>query len=143
MLIPPWYVSSISERLALYNELAAVNSENGLRTFSDNLRDRFGKLPDEVISLMDTVRLKWAGKEIGLEKITLGRGGMKLFFPADPSHPLFASDRFQRMLQYVAGKPEKFSVRQTEKMLFLQVRLVEDLHQALFVLEEMSRAAKA
>jgi transcription-repair coupling factor (superfamily II helicase) len=143
MLIPPWFVSSISERLALYNELSAVDSENGLRTFGDNLRDRFGKLPDEVISLMDTVRLKWAGKELGLEKVTLGRGGMKLFFPSDPTHPLFSSERFQKMLQFVAGKPEKFSVRQTDKMLFLQVRLVEDLHQALYVLEEMEQAASA
>jgi len=143
MLIPPWYVSSISERLALYNELASVENENALRTFADNLRDRFGKLPDEVVSLLDTVRLKWAGKRNGLEKITLGRGGMKLFFPADPAHPLFASERFQKMLQYVAGKPEKFSVRQTDKMLFLQVRLVEDLHQSLYVLEEMEQAALA
>jgi hypothetical protein len=47
------------------------------------------------------------------------------------------------MLQFVAGKPEKFSVRQTDKMLFLQVRLVEDLHQALYVLEEMEQAASA
>ena len=140
MLIPPWYVSSVSERLSLYNDLAAVDTETGLRNFADNLRDRFGKLPDEVISLLDTVRLKWVGKRLGLEKVSLGRGGLRMYFPADPQAPIYASESFQQMLQFVATRPDKFLLKQTDKALILSALRVEDLHQALFVLDEMEQA---
>jgi hypothetical protein len=47
------------------------------------------------------------------------------------------------MLQFVATRPDKFLLKQTDKALILSALRVEDLHQALFVLDEMEQACLA
>ncbi len=140
MLIPAEYVTNIAERVSLYSELANIENEKKLHEFSENLKDRFGKLPDTVVRLIDTVRLKWAGKRIGIEKITLINGSLKLYFPGDPSAGIYASSAFDRIMQHVADSPHKYSLKQTDKALILTVRSTETVFEAIYVLSEIEGA---
>jgi transcription-repair coupling factor (superfamily II helicase) len=135
MLIPSHFVTQVAERLALYSELSSIDSEAGLQAFSEQLRDRFGKLPDAVLALLDTVRLKWAGKQLGLEKITLNDGRMRLYFPGDPNAAVYHSDAFVQMMGSIASQPGKFSMKQTDKALIVNVSAVYNVFEALFVLD--------
>jgi transcription-repair coupling factor (superfamily II helicase) len=135
MLIQSHYVTQVAERLALYSELSSIATEMQLKAFAEQLRDRFGKLPDAVVALLDTVRLKWAGKQMGLEKITLNDGRMRLYFPGDPNASVYHSDVFVEMMNRIATQPGKFSMKQTDKALIVNVTGVENVFEALFVLE--------
>jgi len=140
MLIPSDFVTNIAERLSLYTELANVKNESELMQFSSGLADRFGKLPQSVLKLIDTVRLKWAGKRLGLEKITLNNGQMRMYFPGDSAALVYSSNAFARMMQHVANSPNKFSMKQTDKALITQVRGVESVFEAMAVLADFEAA---
>jgi len=140
MLIPSDYVSNIAERLSLYSELANIENDKQLNEFGDNLRDRFGKIPDTVLRLLDTVRLKWTGKKLGIEKITLNNGNMRVYFPGDPASAIYSSTAFDRIMQHVADSPQKYSIKQTDKALILTIRSVETVFESMFVLGEIEGA---
>ena len=42
-----------------------------MELFSNNLIDRFGKLPLQVIDLLKSIELKWIGVKLGFDKIIL------------------------------------------------------------------------
>jgi transcription-repair coupling factor (superfamily II helicase) len=136
MLIPSDYVTQTAERLALYSELSSINTELELQRFGGNLKDRFGKLPLTVVALLDTVRLKWAGKQLGMEKIALSNGGMRCYFPGDPNAAVYHSESFGAIMGFVASNPNKFSVKQTDKALIVTVKGLETVFEALHVLGE-------
>ncbi len=139
ILIPSHYVSQTAERLSLYSELSNIETELQLRQFSDQLVDRFGKLPTEVSALIDSVRLKWAGKELGMEKIVLSEMRMRCYFPGDPNAAVYQSDLFAAIMGFVAMNQSKFSVKQTDKALIVQVNQVDNIFEALHVLGEWKK----
>ena len=58
LLIPDQYISNISERLRVYNDLDNLQEEEELNQFVlDRLEDRFGKIPDVVEDLIKVVRV--------------------------------------------------------------------------------------
>lgn len=136
ILIPSTYVTQTAERLSLYSELSNIESELQLRNFSEQLIDRFGKLPTEVIALIDSVRLKWAGKDLGMEKIVLSEMRMRCYFPGDPNASVYQSNAFAEIMGFVAQNQSKFVVKQTDKALIVQVNQVGNIFEALHVLGE-------
>ena len=76
ILFPDDYVNSITERLNLYNELGSLTKEIEIKQFETKLMDRFGELPIQVIDLLDSVRIKWLAKKLGLEKVILKKKRM-------------------------------------------------------------------
>ena len=71
LLFPDYYINSNSERLKLYSELNKISTNNDLEIFNNNLIDRFGKLPLQVIDLLKSIELKWIGIKLGFDKIIL------------------------------------------------------------------------
>lgn len=67
LLFPDEYINNITERLSLYNELGSVKNISELEAYEKRLIDRFGPLPKEAVSLLNSVRIKWKAKQIGLE----------------------------------------------------------------------------
>ena len=57
-------VSSVEERLSLYQKLAEIQSKEELQKFENELIDRFGNLPKEAKNLLKSVELKWIAAEI-------------------------------------------------------------------------------
>ena len=142
ILIPAYYVSQTSERISLYSELSNVKTELGLRDFLNELKDRFGKPPQEVLALIDSVRLKWSAKELGLEKVALTPTKMRCFYPGESSAAVYQSDSFSYLISMLAQNPKKYTAKQTEKAFIVEVLGVNDVFQALYELNEWKKALK-
>ncbi|MDQ3856131.1 MAG: transcription-repair coupling factor, partial [Chloroflexota bacterium] len=69
--LPPEYIADTDTRLRLYRRLAAVASERDLRTVQDELRDRFGPLPEPAKHLIGLIELKLLASEAGVTAIAL------------------------------------------------------------------------
>jgi transcription-repair coupling factor (superfamily II helicase) len=80
VLIPENYVSDLPVRLGLYRRIGALQSDAESEALAAELVDRFGKLPSEVENLLETVALKRACREAGVEKLDAGPKGMVLSF---------------------------------------------------------------
>ena len=75
VLIPEHYVPDLDVRMALYRRLSSLDTKNEREGFAAELIDRFGKLPEEVESLMQVVALKAMCKRAGVSKLDAGPKG--------------------------------------------------------------------
>ena len=101
LLFPDNYVNNISERLNLYTQLNNLKMEDELNTFKTELIDRFGKLPKQVIDLLNSVQIKWLATKIGFEKIIMKQGKLICYFINDQQSPFYQSPNFTKVLQFV------------------------------------------
>ncbi|MFB6258124.1 MAG: transcription-repair coupling factor [Flavobacteriales bacterium] len=129
--IPDEYVKDINERLSLYQRLDNVNSEEGLQRFEEELRDRFGPIPESVSALFDVVRLRWRGRDLGFEKLVIKNGKMLGTFVTDPDSPYYQSSTFSRVLEYLKMEPQKVEMKEKGEKLRLVFNEVDSVEQAL------------
>ena len=101
LLFSDEYINNISERLNLYNELAAIKNEEELVVFQNKLIDRFGPLPPRANALMNSIRIKWVATRVGIEKLVMKQGKMIGYFVSDQQSDFYQSNRFHKVLQFV------------------------------------------
>ncbi|OHC71494.1 MAG: transcription-repair coupling factor [Rhodocyclales bacterium RIFCSPLOWO2_02_FULL_63_24] len=93
------YCPDVHERLTLYKRLANCDSEDDLRAMQEELIDRYGEMPAQTLALLETHRLRLAGRALGLAKLDAGPAAIQLqFVPNPPIDPakiirLLQSDR--------------------------------------------------
>lgn len=142
MLIPDAYVSNIQERLSLYTELDDIENEEKLTAFQTRMLDRFGKQPRQVTELFEGLRLRWAAKQIGFERINLKNQKLRCYFLSNPQSPYYETPHFQKVITYISKRSDhRFNLKQTEKVLLLAVDGVKSLSAAKLVLEDILKGA--
>ncbi|MGY0406901.1 MAG: transcription-repair coupling factor [Polaribacter sp.] len=141
ILFPDKYVNSVTERLSLYNKLSNLKTEDALQTFETEIIDRFGKFPTQVADLLDSVRIKWLAKELGLEKIILKQKRMIGYFVSNQQSKFYQTEAFTKMLKYVQqnGKNCVMKEKQTKNGLRLLITFIriDSVKTALSVLKNV------
>nr|WP_321414891.1 transcription-repair coupling factor [uncultured Allomuricauda sp.] len=139
LLFPDDYINNITERLNLYTQLNDVEDEEGLQEFEAQLVDRFGELPEPVVDLMNSVRVKWIATHIGLEKVIMKKGKFIGYFIADQQSSFYQSAVFTQILQYAQTHPQLVKLKEKQTRNGLRLLLVFDgitsVDKALKVLE--------
>lgn len=83
VLIPSDFVPDLDVRLGLYRRLSALSTKVELEGFAAELIDRFGKLPREVNTLLNIVRIKSACRRAGIARLDGGPKGATIQFHMD------------------------------------------------------------
>ena len=73
-LIPEWYVSDVAVRLNLYHRIADIKTEDELNNLTQELKDRFGALPQEVKKLLFVVYIRLKAAMAGVKSIVTENG---------------------------------------------------------------------
>jgi len=81
--LPEDYVSAIDQRLVSYKRLAKMTEVSELEAFHEELKDRFGPLPEPAKVLMDKIMLKIMCKALGIERLDLADQRLVLAFSGD------------------------------------------------------------
>ncbi len=76
--IPDGYVDDLNLRIALYQRLAAVRTAEEIEELARELKDRFGRLPPSVRTLLYVVRLRTLAREAGVQSIQAENGEIVL-----------------------------------------------------------------
>ena len=76
--LPDEYIPSPAQRIAFYKRISAAETQEQLAGLSEELRDRYGPLPEAVERFMATTALRLMGADTGVELI--GRARDSLFF---------------------------------------------------------------
>src|SRR5690554_4742797 len=126
ILFPDEYINNVSERLALYNELATLKTEDELLAFQNKLIDRFGALPKPVQNLLDSVRIKWIASKAGIEKLVLKQGKMIGYFISDQQSAYYQSAQFRKVLQFIQMYPKKAALKEKQTKNGLRLLLTFD-----------------
>ena len=102
--IPREYITEENLRMTFYKKIASASTEERLHDIRNEMRDRFGALPENVENLFHFVRVKWFAKHLGVLSIVRegARGVLKLTPQAkiDPN----------KLLMFISENPQaKFS----------------------------------
>jgi transcription-repair coupling factor (superfamily II helicase) len=137
ILIPSSYVNEIEERLQLYKELDEIEKEEDLYAYEQNMADRFGSHPPQVIELFDSIRLRWLGKQLGFEKISLKAGKMIAFYVSKKDSPYYQSEMFTRMLHFIQGNPVGVKMYERNNSLRLSAEKIKRVSEAMKFLKSI------
>ena len=144
ILFPDEYISNVSERLALYNELASLKTEEELVAFQGKLKDRFGALPKQTVNLIDSVRIKWIASKAGIEKLVLKQGKMVGYFISDQQSTFYQSAQFRKVLLFIQTYPTLSTLKEKKTknglrllLTFNQVKSIETALRHLQKLEQL------
>ena len=141
LLFPDDYVNNITERLNLYTKLNEIKDEQTLQAFESSLLDRFGALPQPVVDLLNSVRIKWLAISIGLERVVLKNGRLVGYFISDQQSAFYQSPNFSKVLQFVqAHSPNvKMKEKQTRNglRLLLTIEKMSSVNKVLEILKQV------
>ena len=112
LLFPDDYINNIKERLRLYTDLNKVTNQKELKSFKLKLIDRFGPLPIEVNDLLKSIKLKWLGVRLGMQKIIMREKKFIGYFIDDQKSIFFDSQEFSKVLAYVQKDSKSCSLKQ-------------------------------
>ena len=137
LLFPATYIPSDSERILLYRELDSMDKEADIEQFRIKLKDRFGTIPPESEELINVVRLRQMGKLLGMEKITLKAGQMKLFLVTNPDSPYYKSTAFDKLLAFVNAHYHRCQLSEKNNRRLLTIANVGSVAAAAELLAEL------
>jgi transcription-repair coupling factor (superfamily II helicase) len=101
--------------------------------------DRFGPLPEPVIGLLESMRLKWLAKEIGFEKLVLKSGKMLGYFIVDQESPYYQTEMFGKVLEFMKNPNNNCQIKDRNGKLFLSFKDVESIGQASSICNRILR----
>jgi transcription-repair coupling factor (superfamily II helicase) len=141
LLFPEDYIRGTSERMLLYRELDNLENEEQLNLFKTSLNDRFGKMPQESVELLEVVRLRWKAIELGIEKIILKNKNMICYFVSDQQSKFYQSADFLKIVQYIQ-KSGNGKLKEMNHKLTLSFPNIFNVETADYILKEIILFAK-
>jgi transcription-repair coupling factor (superfamily II helicase) len=70
--LPAEYIGSEPERLSLYRRLAGIRTQDDFEPLRDEIKDRFGAMPEPAQNLMRLIQLKLTAQAAGVTSLSLG-----------------------------------------------------------------------
>jgi transcription-repair coupling factor (superfamily II helicase) len=135
--IPDDYINHSNERMSIYRSLADVDNLVELEDFENQLLDRFGPIPPAVNRLLQSKRLIWAGKDIGMERVIYKNKKLIGYFVSNQESSYYQSPKFGKVLQFIQENGNRVQMRERNDKLSLVFSNVGTLDKAIFSLEEI------
>ena len=101
--IPDSYISNNTQKIEVYQNIALCRNEEDIKNVTEDILDRFGKMPKEMFSLLGIARIKEKCKDIGIIKITQKQEKVVFYFNPE----IFTLDVADLITKY--GNRIKFS----------------------------------
>ncbi len=117
--IPRSYVESETLRIEIYKRLAALESEDDLGELHEELRDRFGLIPEELLELLTIVQLRILCKQVGIRIIREKENELQITFEKSTVDIL-------RLIAKINKNRRIFSISPREKDLLHVYRVFRD-----------------
>lgn len=137
ILIPDYYISSTSERIKLYRQLDEIKDEVALIKFEAMLEDRFGKIPDETVELLNTARLRWVAQKLSFQKAVIKNETFIGYFPYNKESEFYSSKKFFSILRFVQNNPKNLTIKEHNEKLFIKIANIYEISQVIKFLENI------
>ena len=137
LLIPDDYITNISERLRVYNELDNLQKEDELLEFIKSVEDRFGSLPEIVSDLVKIVRLRWDAEKLGFEKLIIKNETLKAYLISSENEQYYNSPVFGSILKFVQLHPRLCKIKDAKNRVIFIVNNISTVDSASELLKEI------
>ena len=127
-LLPNEYAPDVHDRLTLYKRLANCDSLDEIADMQEELIDRFGELPPQAQSLLDSHRLRLLCRPLGIVKVDATAEQILLQFePNPPIEPIRIINLIQKDRNYKLAGQDKLSLKRHSPTLADRVGAVKEL----------------
>lgn len=127
-LLPDDYAPDVHERLTLYKRFANCDSLDDVSAMQEELVDRFGELPPQAQSLLESHRLRLLCKPLGIVKLDATASGVTVQFEkAPPIEPIVIITLIQKNRNYKLAGQDKLSLTRNCPTLADRVAAVKEL----------------
>lgn len=110
--LPAEYVPQENERITLYRRLDNMEALSQLEDFKTELKDRFGEIPGTTRELMQIVPLRMSARRLGIERLVLKGGKMRVYFVGDDNKAYYNSKAFGKVLSYLQQNPKRCNLKE-------------------------------
>lgn len=133
--LPKPYVVDDLERLALYRRIGKAVDPSELDELENELKDRFGPLPDPALQLILGARMRLIGQSLCLPRITFRNQRLFLRLPDEQEDQRFYSEFYDPLLQALNTLPNSYVLKESRtgkmRIIVQQVRSVRQGHSIL------------
>ena len=123
---PQTFIPDDTERFHYYRMLFEANNNKKLNDIRSELKDRFGKLPVEVLELLKIVRLRVAAMNTGFTRIQLKSNELLLEFPSTENKEYY-DKVFPIVIDITNAIDEVQLIQNKEKLLLVKNTPFDDL----------------
>ncbi|MEX2641450.1 MAG: transcription-repair coupling factor [Balneolales bacterium] len=142
-LLPAHYVSGNVERLNLYRKLAEAKSLEAIEEWQEEIRDRFGPLPQEAENLIKLTSIKILASQQYLSKVTVRADRMWLQVPSEKSKAgidFSEKGRLQSLLESVEHQaPGRYKLVQKEDAIRIVIHDISGLDASIGFLQSLNQ----
>jgi transcription-repair coupling factor (superfamily II helicase) len=114
LLIPESYISDLGLRMSFYKKIMMIKNDDNQENLINELANRFGTVPSEVVNLMEISRLKYNCKKVGIEKLEAVTEGILISFKdnkfKDP----------EKLMEMIFNSKSQIKLQQGQKILHLK-----------------------
>ena len=139
--LPAEYVPQENERITLYRRLDNMENLDRLAEFRAELRDRFGEIPATTEELLRVVPLRMAARRLGMERIVLKGGKMRVYFVGDDNKAYYSSPAFGKVLSYLQQNIRDCNLKEVNGRRLMVVDGIRSVTSAFGVLHAMESIA--
>jgi transcription-repair coupling factor (superfamily II helicase) len=137
LMIPETYISNITERLKIYRQISECNNAEKTDVLQKQLKDRFGKIPEQTLPLFEIGPLRQLARQNGMERLLLKNGKMTATFITEREHAFYQSNRFSRILNWIMVKKKGVTLKDTGGKLQITVDHIKTINEATDLLLDM------
>ena len=111
-IFPNSYMPEISDRLFFYRTLTDIESKEDVIDVSDEIRDRFGLLPNSVKNLISISHIRLLSKNISARRLHVGANQLQILFN-NQGHNLSDDDSIKSLISRIETLGLNFTIDQT------------------------------
>ncbi|MBS1647573.1 MAG: transcription-repair coupling factor [Bacteroidetes bacterium] len=139
LLIPDTYIENITERLNTYKTLDEVQTEEELQEVQNQLQDRFGVLPQQVLHLLEAMRMRKRAMHLGFEKVVLKNGKMLAYFISNSNSEYYNSDAFKSILLYAQKNPNQCLLKEQGTRFYINIQQINSVADVMHVFSSIEK----
>ena len=126
--IPDDYIDDVNERLVIYKRLASVKEDGEVAEIADELRDRYGPLPQLVENLLTMMEIKRVIRKAMVTSIDAAKGRVSITF--DPRTPV----RPEKVIELIKEKKDRIKFTPSNQLIiFLKDETLEGIYKEVRV----------
>jgi transcription-repair coupling factor (superfamily II helicase) len=92
-------------------------------------------VPQPVKRMLQVLRLQWAGKRLGFEKLSFKKNVLRGYFISDKQSKFFDSEVFNKILNFAQQHPRLCNLKEIKDTLRIAFENINSVDEAIEVLE--------
>jgi transcription-repair coupling factor (superfamily II helicase) len=113
LLIPEDYMADLSLRMSFYKKISYIKNNQDRENLINEMTDRFGKIPQEILNLFEVALLKNLCQKVGVENLEIAQDG---FIVAFKNNKFAGAEKLMKM---IFENKNKMRLVSGQKLLFV------------------------